>query len=327
MTSTLPDIIDAEYLSAPVSGPEDIRDPVIKKTVEALVLVQGNRLATTDLSIYTPTEKPQDEDPRGRFKRGWDNTVAFFLPRTKKVQLAKRREQEKQIAYAQGLYQWADQNRNGVVASLRQLRTAHDGISAFVQETESGIQDLQDGLTRAEQRAAETVSYIKRLDSKLSSPEYRTTLESSLGREAAEKTMQQYRAEKEACTAEIAQLGELRSYVDSIVAEFSGDAAASRQSLGLIAAVMRETIPLRLRLEVTLRRYQGLTAHQIDAAQATQSLAEMRSVVGELDKGIRQVHCAFIAQAETFLATSDLPYEPALPYVPLLDAPKGEYEK
>ena len=326
MTNTLPEIVDAEYTAAPVTGPEDIHDPVLKSGVEALVLTPGSKPAVTDVSLYVPTATPQDEDPRGLLRRTLDAVYISFLLPTKKKNLARKREQQRQITYAQRLYQWAEQNKDGAVKSLQQLRAAHDGISAFVQETDSGIRNLREGLEKAEARVAETTEYVRRLDDKLSSAEYKTTLEESLGVEATEKALARYRVERDARRAEIAQIVEVRTYVDSLVAEFSGDVAASQQSLALISGVMRETVPLRLRLELTLRRYQGLTAHEIDASQATDFLKDMRVVVGDLDKGVRQVHGAWTAQAQTFVATSDLPYEPALPDVPLLDAPKV-YEK
>jgi len=326
MTSTLPEIIDAEYAAAPVSGPEDIYDPMIKSTVEALVLVHEKKPAPINVSPYTPSAPPQNEDPRGLIRRTWDAMYTSVLLPSKQKKVARKREQQRQTAYAQRLYQWAEENKDGVVRSLQQLRAAHDGISTFVQETDYGIRNLQEGLKKAEARAVETADYIRRLDSKISSADYKSQLESSIGAESAEKTIEKYRAEKESCAREMAQLGEIKTYVDLLVSEFSGDAVASQQSLALIAQVMTETVPLRLRLETTLRRYQGLTAHEIDASQATDFLREMRGVVGDLDKGVRQVHSAWTAQAQIFVATSDLPYEPALPDVPLLDAPK-EHEK
>ncbi len=327
MTQTLPDIIDAEYVTAPITGPEDIHNPELKSGVEALVLVQGTKPLLTDVSLYTPSAQPPNEDPRGLLRRVFGAVYSSFLFPTKKKKLAREREQQRQIAYAQSLYGWAEQNKDGVIQSLQQLRAAYDGISAFLKATDSGIQNLREGLDRAEARTAETVQYVQRLDGKMNSPEYKSQLETTLGAEAAIAAIKQYQIERDASTQEMAQLAQIRTYVDSLAAEFVGDAAASRQSLALIANVMRETVPLRLRLEATLRRYKGLTAHEIDAAQATQFLGEMRTVVGDLDKGIRQVHSAWTAQAEIFVATSDLPYEPALSAVPLLDALPKEYEK
>lgn len=324
MTDELTDLVEAELVTAPVTGPEDIRDAQIKQSVEALVLVQENRPSPTPYSPYSLQEPPKDEDPRGRIKKGFDATVTFFLPRSRKVQRVREQEQRRQIAYAQAMYQWAADNKEGVVAALEQLKTAHERIDAYVRQTEEGIDDLRKSLKRAEARVGETREYIQRLEAKTNSPDYRREEEARVGAEGVSAMITQYRTERDACRSEIAQIGELGAYVSSLASEFSGDVAASKQSLMLIARVMKETVPLRLRLETTLRRYQGLTAPEIDAGQATQFLADMRKTIGDLNQSTRRIHAGWTAQAGIFLGTSDLPYEPVLTELPLLPAAEDE---
>ncbi|MBI4152693.1 hypothetical protein HY495_03210 [Candidatus Woesearchaeota archaeon] len=320
----LTDIVEAKLVVAPVTGPEDIRNLAIRQSVEALVLVQENRPLPTSYSSYIPQEPPKDEDPRGMMKKILDAGISLFLPQSRKVQRVRQQEQRRQIAYAQAMYQWAAGNKGGVVAALDQMKTAHKRIGDYVLQTEWGIHNLHEALDRAEAHVNETGKYIQRLEEKMNSPEYRHEQEARVGAEGVSAMIKQYRTERDAYEAEMAQIGTVRDYVSSLVEEFSGDAAAARQSLGLIARVMEETRPLRLRLEIALRRYQGLTAPEIDADQATRFLADMRKTIGEIDKNARKIHAGWTAQADTFLETSDLPYEPVLTELPLLSAPEDE---
>ncbi|MBS3169401.1 hypothetical protein J4210_02865 [Candidatus Woesearchaeota archaeon] len=323
MTDDLTDIVEAE-LVAPVTGLEDIHHHEIKQSVEALVIVQESRPSPASYSLYTFQEPPKDEDPRSRIRKGWDAVATFFLPRSQKVKRVRQQEQRRQIAYAQAVYQWTAKNKEGVATALEQLKTAHEHIGAYIGQTENGIDHLQKALERAEAQISETREYIQRLEQKMDSSDYRREEEVRVGAEGVSAMIEQYRTERDACEAEMAQIGGVRAYVSALVSEFSGDVAASKQSLGLIKRVITETVPLRLRLETALRRYHGLTAPEIEAYQATHFLAEMRTTVGDMEDSTREIHQRWTAQADTFLGTSDLPYEPVLTELPLLLAPEDE---
>ncbi len=313
--------------TTPITGPEDIQTHEIRVAVEALVLAQEERPALALSSPYTLSVKPKDEDPRGKLRRGWDATIAYFLPESKGIQRARQREQLRQIAHAQALYGWAEENKEGVVAALGQLRTAHQRIGAYITQTEAGIRGLEEAIESVEARAGETREHIKRLDKEINSPEYIADLERKIGLSGASATIERYRAERDACRTEVAQIPRQRAYVDLLTHEFSEDTAASRQSLFLIDQAIKETTPLRLRLERTLGRYRGLTAPEIDAAQAIQFLAEIRAVVGELNEGTRAVHYDLMAQAEAFVETSEQPYAPVLTEIELLALPPKKEEQ
>jgi len=322
------------YLAVPVTGPEDIQDNYVREKVEALVLVKGTKPVLYEVSPYVPSSEPEEVDPRGFWRCLWDGLTIRFLPKSERAQITTRIAQERDIATVQNMYDWALQNKDGVVGSLQRLRQAYEGICKYIDDTERGIETLQDGLTTVESRKEEVAENLSKLNDSINSDEFYSSLESRMDKTGADSTITRLTEDRDLAQQELIryeaeiepQLDLVRTYVDTLVTEFSGDVVASKQSLGTIEQTIKETLPIRLRLEITLRRYEGLTRNEIDAMQATQFLEDMRSVMGGLNEQARRVHSAWLAQAEAFEMTSDQPYAPALPETNLLIAPEEEFE-
>ena len=145
---------------------------------------------------------------------------------------------------------------------------------------------------------------LRQIERDFSSAEWYSNLELKLGEKAAQQSKNLLEEKREKVKTDIAHTQQVNGYLRTLIAHYSEVVTVTDATLKEMKSALDVAVRQRLDLAMKLDTYQGLTANQVEFAEAVQFLREVQHITDGLDNSMNAVDGVFSTEVGKYVANA-----------------------